>query len=79
MLPFFKLRHGFARRSIEDPVVASAQELVREMSDSVEFVVWSCAIANAIDDAVGIRLTELPMSPERVLRALRAATDRRIS
>jgi CO/xanthine dehydrogenase Mo-binding subunit len=32
----------------------------------------SPAIANAIDDAVGIRLTELPLTPEAVLRALRA-------
>jgi CO/xanthine dehydrogenase Mo-binding subunit len=32
----------------------------------------SPAVANAIDDAVGIRLTELPMTPEMVLRALRA-------
>ena len=28
------------------------------------------AIANAIYDAVGIRLRELPMTPERVLAAL---------
>jgi CO/xanthine dehydrogenase Mo-binding subunit len=32
----------------------------------------SPAIANAIDDAVGVRLTELPLNPETVLRALRA-------
>jgi CO/xanthine dehydrogenase Mo-binding subunit len=32
----------------------------------------SPAVANAIDDAIGVRLTELPMTPERVLRALRA-------
>jgi CO/xanthine dehydrogenase Mo-binding subunit len=32
----------------------------------------SPAIANAIDDAVGIRLRELPLKPESVLRALRA-------
>ena len=31
----------------------------------------SPAIANAIDDAVGVRLMELPLSPEAVLRALR--------
>jgi CO/xanthine dehydrogenase Mo-binding subunit len=30
----------------------------------------SPAIANAIDDAVGVRLTALPMTPERVFRAL---------
>jgi CO/xanthine dehydrogenase Mo-binding subunit len=32
----------------------------------------SPAIANAIDDAVGVRLTELPLNPEAVYRALRA-------
>ena len=32
------------------------------------------AIANAIDDAVGVRLTELPITPEAVYRALRTAT-----
>jgi CO/xanthine dehydrogenase Mo-binding subunit len=31
----------------------------------------SPAIANAIDDAVGVRLLELPLTPEAVLRALR--------
>jgi CO/xanthine dehydrogenase Mo-binding subunit len=31
----------------------------------------SPAIANAIDDAVGVRLTELPLNPEAVFRALR--------
>ncbi|HEY1487814.1 MAG TPA: xanthine dehydrogenase family protein molybdopterin-binding subunit [Micromonosporaceae bacterium] len=30
------------------------------------------AIANAVFDAVGVRLTEVPFTPERVLRALRA-------
>ena len=33
----------------------------------------SPAVANAIDDAVGVRVTELPITPEMVLRALRAA------
>jgi putative selenate reductase molybdopterin-binding subunit len=28
------------------------------------------AIANAIHDAVGVRITELPLTAERVLRAL---------
>jgi CO/xanthine dehydrogenase Mo-binding subunit len=32
----------------------------------------SPAIANAIDDAVGVRLTELPLNPETVFRAIRA-------
>jgi CO/xanthine dehydrogenase Mo-binding subunit len=30
----------------------------------------AAAIANAIEDAVGVRLTELPMTPERLARAL---------
>jgi CO/xanthine dehydrogenase Mo-binding subunit len=33
----------------------------------------SPAIANAIEDAVGVRLTALPLSAEAVYRALRAA------
>jgi CO/xanthine dehydrogenase Mo-binding subunit len=33
----------------------------------------SPAIANAIHDAVGVRLTEMPLTPEAVLRAIRAA------
>src|SRR5262249_23100283 len=33
----------------------------------------SPAIANAIEDAVGVRLTELPLTAEAVYRALRAA------
>ncbi|MBI4206007.1 MAG: xanthine dehydrogenase family protein molybdopterin-binding subunit [Betaproteobacteria bacterium] len=33
----------------------------------------SPAVANAIDDAVGVRLTSLPLTPEAVYRALRAA------
>ena len=34
------------------------------------------AIANAIDDAVGVRLTELPLNPETVFRAIRAKEGR---
>ena len=34
------------------------------------------AIANAIDDAVGVRLTEMPLNPETVYRALRAKEGR---
>jgi CO/xanthine dehydrogenase Mo-binding subunit len=37
------------------------------------------AVANAIDDAVGVRLTQLPLTPESVLRALRAREDRPIN
>jgi CO/xanthine dehydrogenase Mo-binding subunit len=38
----------------------------------------SPAIGNAIDDAVGVRLTELPLNPESVLRALRTKANRPI-
>jgi CO/xanthine dehydrogenase Mo-binding subunit len=36
----------------------------------------SPAIANAIYDAVGVRMHELPLTPEQVLRAIRAAEGR---
>jgi CO/xanthine dehydrogenase Mo-binding subunit len=36
----------------------------------------SPAVANAIEDAVGVRLTELPLTAEAVLRALRTAQGR---
>jgi CO/xanthine dehydrogenase Mo-binding subunit len=35
------------------------------------------AIGNALFDAVGIRIRELPLRPERVLQAVRAASNRR--
>jgi CO/xanthine dehydrogenase Mo-binding subunit len=36
------------------------------------------AIANAVEDAVGVRILELPITPEAVLRALRAKENRPI-
>jgi CO/xanthine dehydrogenase Mo-binding subunit len=36
----------------------------------------SPAIANAIDDAVGVRLTELPLTAEAVFRAMRAKDNK---
>jgi CO/xanthine dehydrogenase Mo-binding subunit len=36
----------------------------------------SPAVANAIEDAVGVRLTRLPLTPEAVYRALRAANGK---
>ena len=35
----------------------------------------AAAIANAIEDAVGVRITELPITPERVARALKLFED----
>jgi CO/xanthine dehydrogenase Mo-binding subunit len=34
--------------------------------------VTGCAAANAIAAATGVRINELPLTPERVLRSLRA-------
>ena len=34
------------------------------------------AIANAVENAIGIRFTELPMSPPRVLKALDEQRER---
>jgi CO/xanthine dehydrogenase Mo-binding subunit len=38
----------------------------------------SPAIGNAIEDACGVRLTELPLNPETVLRALRAKDNKQL-
>jgi CO/xanthine dehydrogenase Mo-binding subunit len=35
----------------------------------------SPAIGNAIEDACGVRLSELPVDPEAILRALRGQAD----
>jgi CO/xanthine dehydrogenase Mo-binding subunit len=35
----------------------------------------SAAVANGVRDAIGVRMTELPMTPERVFRALQAALN----
>jgi CO/xanthine dehydrogenase Mo-binding subunit len=35
------------------------------------------AIANAIFDATGVRLFELPMTPERIKKALTQARDKK--
>jgi CO/xanthine dehydrogenase Mo-binding subunit len=39
----------------------------------------SPAFANAIDDAVGVRLTSLPLTAEAVFRALRAKQGQALS
>lgn len=65
--------------AMDSDVVASVQETgpfgAKGVGESATFGV-SPAIANAIHDAVGVRLTELPIRPEALLRALRAAEGR---
>jgi CO/xanthine dehydrogenase Mo-binding subunit len=64
---------------MESELVTATQETgpfgAKGIGESSTFGV-SPAVANAIEDAVGIRLTELPIRPEAVLRALRAAEGR---
>jgi CO/xanthine dehydrogenase Mo-binding subunit len=64
---------------MESDLVTASQETgpfgAKGVGESSTFSV-SPAIANAIHDAVGIRLTELPIKPETLLRALRAAEGR---
>ena len=64
---------------MESDVVAAAQETgpfgAKGIGESATFGV-SPAIANAIHDAIGIRMTELPIKPEAILRALRVAEGR---
>src|SRR5579862_4213916 len=63
-------------RVIENEAVAAVEHGgpfgAKGVGESATFGV-SPAIANAIDDAIGVRLTSLPIKPETILRALRAA------
>jgi CO/xanthine dehydrogenase Mo-binding subunit len=45
------------------------------MGETGTFAV-SPAIANALYDAVGVRVLEMPLTPEKVLRAIREAESR---
>ncbi len=61
--------------AIENEAVASVEHGgpfgAKGVGESATFGV-SPAIANAIEDAVGVRLTSLPLKPEAILRAIRA-------
>ena len=35
----------------------------------------AAALANAVEDAIGVRVTDLPLTPDRVLDALRAQKE----
>jgi CO/xanthine dehydrogenase Mo-binding subunit len=64
---------------MESEIVNSSQETgpfgAKGIGETSTFAV-SPAIANAIHDATGVRLMELPIRPESVLRAIRAAEGR---
>lgn len=61
---------------IENHTIAAEQRNgpygAKGVGESATFGV-SPAIANAIEDAVGVRITDLPLTPEKVLRAIRTA------
>jgi CO/xanthine dehydrogenase Mo-binding subunit len=63
------------RNQLVDARQANGPFGAKGLGESATFGV-SPAVANALDDAVGVRLTELPMTPEAVLRALRAKEGR---
>jgi CO/xanthine dehydrogenase Mo-binding subunit len=60
-----------------EPVVAELGEPTHPFGakgcSEISYVGVAPAIANAIYNAAGIRLTELPMTPDRVLKALEEA------
>ena len=65
-------------RGMESEAVAAHQSNgpygAKGVGETATFCV-SPAIGNAIEDACGVRLTELPLNAEAVLRALRSGTD----
>ena len=69
-----RLDEGFlhrAERSVAGEMLDRHNFGAKGVGETATFCV-SPAIANAIDDACGVRLTELPLNPEAVFRALRA-------
>lgn len=62
--------------TIENHIVEAEQSKgpfgAKGVGESATFGI-SPAVANAIEDAVGVRLFDLPLTPEKVLRAIRAA------
>jgi CO/xanthine dehydrogenase Mo-binding subunit len=67
--------------TMESAFVEASQENApfgaKGVGESGSFAV-APAIANAIHDAVGVRLTELPMTPEAVLTAICKTENRRL-
>ena len=55
---------------VEQPV-ASGPFGAKSLGES-GMILIAAVIANAIYDAIGVRITELPMTPERIRRALKS-------
>jgi CO/xanthine dehydrogenase Mo-binding subunit len=73
-LPKASQAPGMEVRMVEDPAPHGPFG-ARGVAES-PIIGPAAAIANAIHDATGIRLTELPMTPERVWRGIREHLDR---
>ena len=56
-----------------EPVLLDRRDLPSAVAGETPIVCVAPAIANAVEDAVGVRLTELPFTSERVLAALKRA------
>ena len=55
-----------------DVVLIDAQDDAPQGGGEPAMICMGGAIANAVYDVTGARLTQLPMTPERVLQALKA-------
>ena len=53
-----------------------AEDVLQETWMKVDQMADATAVANAIADAIGVRIFEMPITPERVWRALQEARKR---
>jgi CO/xanthine dehydrogenase Mo-binding subunit len=56
---------------IEEPISAAATPYGAKGVGEPPIVPTAAAVANAIYDAIGVRVTSLPLTPEKVLKAIR--------
>jgi CO/xanthine dehydrogenase Mo-binding subunit len=66
----------FEGRTVEFPLDGDAPYGAKGVGETGSFAVAS-AIANAVDDAVGARVLQLPLTHERIWQAMAAADDRK--
>jgi CO/xanthine dehydrogenase Mo-binding subunit len=70
---YHSLPVGFAPPAMEI-VLLNEPEFEACGSGEASITIVAPAIGNAVFDATGVRLREVPFTPERVLRALRASS-----
>jgi CO/xanthine dehydrogenase Mo-binding subunit len=56
---------------IEEPITAPLTPYGAKGVGEPPIVPTAAAVANAIYDAIGVRVTSLPLTPEKVLKAIR--------